>query len=721
MFSCDVHVPRDASKIRWHANMSQHLPYIACHPNFDNPILQCLICTYRTVSIKQNGGWHFLDPEIQDKWLRLEKSLLWMANTLLSGSRANLPLGFDPGPLPTSCGYLNNHAEERFARHCAIKSRDAFVPLMALCSWSIALVGNSMAMNKVPRWVDMLQANPTVLPSWIEDLAHSMIADFTIRRTGSFMECTDEEVKRVIGPMLRANVPIWIFWGDLSKPTMSYDRSLERYRPTTTQVHAAGLSLKQRNMITPAISLPQGTRQMPGEEWRSYFTRMAANHSVFEQKESTLQKKKRLARENHSRTGEAPGRKGATVFYWERHDSGFRFRRQVPRAGVAQLWEEYAPAQRRYDGFTDEWDICTEFDPSAVHPEDEDEDDMPETQLATDGTTSSSKCPNIPPTTSGFGFSHDRLDMSVWTEENSGYQPELSSRMTNTTSHDTIIDIARCRYGLIIDSTLRDNPSLPSWDVARRALGSEAQDTINPHAKNSIRELVGSLLEVANDVVRYPPKAIWDLNKHGDEYLFGRSNFVISLHPEKTNIGTICWIESRDLHPSRNAPWRLLVTNPATAIECLRRRWGPHLVDIAAELCSRGIAFKTCIASERHVAIDQSQPTVLGLGYRLSGYIPLKRDYETYESIRNNFLRTPRARAALLKGGIVWRLARDIVTEAAVLSGPSSEVYHTGGQVICSSGTLVDDELSDDELNLISGVYKVFTGKLPYRTDFCID
>lgn len=720
VFLCDIHYPREASKVRWNSKRSQHLAYIACHPSFNNPILERLNCTYRGLSIMREGGWYFLDPDIQHKWYRLEQSLLWVANTLLSGGRVNLQLDFEPGPVPSSCGYLNKHVEERFARRCAMNSRDAFVPLMALCSWSISLVGASLTANKAPQWVDMLQANPTVVPSWIEDLQHSMIADFNIHRFGSFMDVTDEDVKRIIGPMLRADVPIWFYWGTASKPVMSYDRALEKYRPTHAQVDAAMIPLLQNLTVAPTVSLPKGSRQIPGEEWRSYFDRKRAKHLELELKESSMQKQKRLARENHSRTGEAPGKRAAVVFYWEKHDSGFRFRRQVPRADVAELWEDYAPTQRRYDGFADEWDICSDFDIDAIHPEDEDENDMPDIQASVAGVGLQTERPDMSPVTSGIRFPPESLDMSVWNEATPDYQPEVSLDTTASSSHDTIVDIAHYRYGLILGSALSGgvSPSLPDWDTARRALGSEAQDSINLHTKDAIRELVGNLLDVAKGEVRYPPKAIWDLNQHSDEYLFGKSNFAISLRVAESNIGTVFWIESRNLHPSRNAPWRLLVQDPATAIECLRRRWGPHLVDIAFEFYSRGIAFKTCLSDDHHITPDR--PTVIGLGYRLSGYIPLKRDYETYESVRNNLLATPRARAALLKGGIIWRLAKDIVPEAAVLSGPSAEVYKTGHRVTCDNSTFWDDDLSDDELNLISGVYKVLTGELHHCANYCV-
>ncbi|KAF8220650.1 hypothetical protein L208DRAFT_1114604, partial [Tricholoma matsutake] len=120
------------------------------------------------------------------------------------------------------------------------------------------------------------------------------------------------------------------------------------------------------------------------------------------------------------------------------------------------------------------------------------------------------------------------------------------------------------------------------------------------------------------------------------------------------------------------------------------------------------IPFKTCIAVNYQIALDR--PVVLGLGYCLSGYVPSKRDYETYESIQNRFLSSPPARAAVLKGGIIWRLAKEAILESAVLSRPSTEVYSTGAMFQSNWGIFLDDGLSDDELDFISGVYKVFTG-----------
>jgi hypothetical protein len=152
-----------------------------------------------------------------------------------------------------------------------------------------------------------------------------------------------------------------------------------------------------------------------------------------------------------------------------------------------------------------------------------------------------------------------------------------------------------------------------------------------------------------------------------------------------------------------------MVDDPVTALECVRRQWGPYFLDIANELCSHGYPFHTRVPGPRPTI--QPRPSIHTLGYREVGYNPQPCDYAAYEALRNDFLSSPRGRAALLHGGIIWRLAKDIVPEVAAMNGPSSEVANTGQAIMCEGKYLWDDQLMEEELNLICGVYKVYTGK----------
>ena len=70
-------------------------------------------------------------------------------------------------------------------------------------------------------------------------------------------------------------------------------------------------------------------------------------------------------------------------------------------------------------------------------------------------------------------------------------------------------------------------------------------------------------------------------------------------------------------------------------------------------------------------------------------------------------LNSPRGRAALKEGGIVWRLAMEDLQQDAIFNGPTemrSQVFITDG-LEC-----YDDVLTDQELEIICGVYYVGTG-----------
>src|SRR4051812_42622388 len=102
-------------------------------------------------------------------------------------------------------------------------------------------------------------------------------------------------------------------------------------------------------------------------------------------------------------------------------------------------------------------------------------------------------------------------------------------------------------------------------------------------------------------------------------------------------------------------------------------------------------------------------------GPRRAGYNPDLLDYESYVLTRDTYLRQPHCRAALLAGGIVWRLAFEALGISPVLDGPTAHALKYGMRISASDAsgqahTLYDDTLTEDETNLICGVYKIYTG-----------
>lgn len=80
----------------------------------------------------------------------------------------------------------------------------------------------------------------------------------------------------------------------------------------------------------------------------------------------------------------------------------------------------------------------------------------------------------------------------------------------------------------------------------------------------------------------------------------------------------------------------------------------------------------------------------------------------------DDFLRSPHGHAALLAGSLVTRLARDIVSFDDVYNGPTENIFETGFYLYREDTPfgLWDDCLTEDELDLICGVYRIDTGKL---------
>jgi hypothetical protein len=395
--------------------------------------------------------------------------------------------------------------EDRFARQCAMKSRDAFVPLMALCTFAISITKPSQTIpGKSPRWVSLLQAEANVHASWIEDLMQSNVADLSGRtvRAGAFIDVSSFDSSNFINSFIEAKVPIWFYWGTKHQPPFSHHRTLDRFLPKINEI----LSPPTPNVNPSIIRLPHGTRQKPGETWMSYSQRMADIRKQRISQESEYQKMRRDRRERQSVLFHAPSRKGGLVFHWALHVSGFRIRNRIPHRDVYEFWGNYANSQKRYESTTDEWDVCTEFDPDAQPPSLSDEDDEDEDSQVT------FKAQNIQ-----VVRPHD----AVWQEVSLDYQPESTSVAAEKIS-DTFDNILRCRYGVCIPlgpyHAFHSNPRL-GWQDVQRVIGHEKADVQDPRLQDAVIDMIQCLLNVRTDGTSTIPPNLWDLNPASHCYL----------------------------------------------------------------------------------------------------------------------------------------------------------------------------------------------------------
>ena len=167
------------------------------------------------------------------------------------------------------------------------------------------------------------------------------------------------------------------------------------------------------------------------------------------------------------------------------------------------------------------------------------------------------------------------------------------------------------------------------------------------------------------------------------------------------------------LHPhsqTSTADWTIAV-GATTSLECIRRCLGPSSIDVAEFLIKHGISFRTLTPPSTLSENGPVKPHRL-LGHRSKSHKFDLADFVSYETLRESFLvAQPQGRRALSYGGIVARLARETLPDSVVLAGPSYQALQ-GQQEIFGEGKdiLVDDQLSEDDLDFICGTYVVETG-----------
>jgi hypothetical protein len=169
------------------------------------------------------------------------------------------------------------------------------------------------------------------------------------------------------------------------------------------------------------------------------------------------------------------------------------------------------------------------------------------------------------------------------------------------------------------------------------------------------------------------------------------------------------------LADGNSTDWQIGVDTSANALYILRylnSSEKPSSAALARHLAEEGIPFFTF---QRLDLLPSSFPLdaiKIIIPRRGAGYTFTPADFYSYVAERKQLLATPRARAAILQGGIVGRLAKEHLDVDIVTVGPSSSVtsHRLGCSVADADITYWDDGLSDDELAVICGLYCCYTG-----------
>ncbi|KAH6874228.1 hypothetical protein BKA70DRAFT_1129227 [Coprinopsis sp. MPI-PUGE-AT-0042] len=155
--------------------------------------------------------------------------------------------------------------------------------------------------------------------------------------------------------------------------------------------------------------------------------------------------------------------------------------------------------------------------------------------------------------------------------------------------------------------------------------------------------------------------------------------------------------------------WKLALTTATDALAVCRLDSRMTYYDVAAYLLKNGIPFRT-FRSVRSLTSTSYYPLPDSLPYRLPDYKFIGDDYDSYLRLCNHMLKHPRMRAALLHGGIVWRLAVGYLFPEDALYGPTRSSTLISVVHPRTSEQLADDSLSEVEVQLLCGAYVCYTG-----------
>ncbi|KAK6977380.1 hypothetical protein R3P38DRAFT_3473342 [Favolaschia claudopus] len=729
-----------------------------------------------TFPIYADGEKYRLHPRVAEHWYEIESSMrriihaMWTLTPQNPGTQERVEY-----PFPHRFGYEKAFFTEAAARTVALRSRHAFLPLIGELSmrfWYLSVFSSTPI-----DWREKVCQRARVHPQWLADLEASVAGDMGTPRLGGIIDFTVPADTRfpldevtlprtfdwLLGQIIARGMPIplYIQWGPLEttfhkigatgtsftipvfvprslqklgflpepseiaylqrilgsvvfsrwevrrgtqpfEPTYHSLRDAEPYDPSKAPITTHATSTIETSAPFPPVE--PGSGQRTGETMTEFFSRREKENVHRASRETPEQLQRRQQKEANAARGGAPGKKGARVYVWEKSNGHF-IRMAGGRQRYDDIWEEYGPQQRRYDGFRDEWDVCEAFG-SPAEQDDGDEHDSqdgfgaPFTQEEDDGDDVPSQLlPERP----------EPLEEGEITVPND--QPASGDDHDNLEFDRIAISFREAvymRYGCTVGKKEIQVPQdlpIPAQEIAKKFLGNQNLSVEKPEYLQNFCAFLG-YLKASKHLPDIPPSLLDFHQSEQDLYC----DWVVRVRRQTLN-GKLCYV----IQETGREGLYVLVESATTALEVVRQGWGPSISHVVEKLLARNIKFLFCCQYKEitNTELRHTRKMYSGLGFRPHNYVPSQRDYQSYVAVRDQFLRTPRGRAAKLCGGIVGRLACTVVSDEEVQRGPTDSVLTEG---VClwdgvSQWAYWDDELTDKEIDLICGVYHISTGQ----------
>jgi hypothetical protein len=414
--------------------------------------------------------------------------------------------------------------------------------------------------------------------------------------------------------------------------------------------------------------------------WGPFFEKQEKIHAKMLEKESPPKKQARLSRMKHPPVTSCP----IYVWDWNDDDDNLRFERtRVRNDDRLSTLNEFSSNQKRYNAFDNEWDCCRQWG------EDPEQDDIAEPLP-----------PQLQPHKTHDEMMVERLGMEV-------------GRLLYE------------YYGWVVPLPLplpESNPTLLAEEnrkalIAVLGLQTATLESSFFHTPLAKAAMAYVRVLVAKDMV-HPSGEVWDLSENN------RLNLAYShtLNCIRTiKRGEESWYMF-DFEKCRTVPWNIAVPTAASALMVcrLKERLDEATKDrldesaVVKELVLEGVRFHTVHRRDDLGDANPEEPSSTYVPMRLSDHVFATQDHEFYRHQCRQIMSSPRARAALMRGGFMRRVALRFMNPSEALRGPCG-VYDNPCYMFVAKDVngveYVDDKLSDKECDMLCGLYYKFTGK----------
>ncbi|TCD59847.1 hypothetical protein EIP91_011330 [Steccherinum ochraceum] len=534
----------------------------------------------------------------------------------------------------------------------------------------------------------------------------NQFADFSwaVERVGVVMDVDEEDIWwNQLGLLVKFNIPVWLYWGTegclRSAGRASQRTFVASLRPTAEDLleETTGPSASPEREAAEFPGNPEND-QRRGEDIHAFLRRRREENEI--RVETSTEITSRLQRKEHSRQYLRPGTssKAAVVFLWEpcqdtRWPTHLR-RTRVPRWQVQEMWHHYAPSQMHYDEYRNEWDVCQALDPDvdaddAIDGEDEQDIAVESSEL----TLNPSACHDaarlastlqidlLNATTSAWQFSEDVFetlhrrmglvageDSEVWPMESEEHRGKGDVAYTQD-----LPDKKLCKILGIVDSSLSVK--------AKAVLGGFARTLLRLNettVQSTFR--AWDIVPEAVDPLERNPTVSFEL-----EVVEGSRQYLVGLNVDE------------DEHEDSR---KLVIRDASVVVQLLRSRTAfLAMTEIGTFVASIGAPFGIR-ASNGSWLVRQRAPCP-ALGWVKEGYQFNQGNYEHYMYVKERNVQRGLKSLAMRSGGIVWRLVKEMVCEDEDWDDTLPE----------------EDALTEEEENMICGMYKVYTGRDGRQTE----